>query len=275
MNQATELVFRPINQERTSGTIAVLSLSRPEAANSFNDAVISELVESLAKVQAEKRCRALILRGKGKHFSAGADLAWMRAAQVLSYDANVADAKQLTRLFEALSELRVPTVALVTGSAFGGAVGLTACCDVAIAADSAKFCLSEVRLGLMPAVILPYLARKMQPGQLRRLALSGRVFTAAEALAFGLVQKVAPATKLNEAVHEELEQLLQGGPEAQSALKALFQRVTKDSFAQGPHTAEGIAKLRTGEEGQAGLAAFFAKTLAPWVERLAPDWRVE
>ena len=271
MTRATELVFKDVGG---GDRIAVLSLDRPDAANSFNDAVIRELVEHLRELRASaKDCRAVILRGKGKHFSAGADLGWMKASAQLGYDENIRDAEGLIQLFEALTSLPMPTVAVVTGAAYGGAVGLTAACDVAIAAESARFSLSEVKLGLAPAVILPYLARKMLPGQLRRLALSGRPFGAAEALAFGLVQRVAPDAELESVLRDELAALLTGSPEAQAAVKQLLAEVVAGSLAQGPHTARTIAGLRVSPAGQAGLASFFDKKPAPWARTLAADWK--
>ncbi len=257
------------------GRIAVLTLNRPEVANSFNEEIIRDLTQQLGTVAATKDCRALVLRGAGKHFSAGADLAWMKASAQLSLEGNAKDAKTLIHLFEALCHLPVPTIALVTGSAFGGAVGLAACCDVALAADNARFCLSEIRLGLLPAVILPYLARKMLPGQLRRHALTGRLFNAQEALAFGLVQRVAPEAGLQDALREELNGILAGSPEAQAALKELLHRVVSDSFKQGPHTAEAIATQRVSPSGQAGLASFFDKRPTPWSAELAPGWHLD
>lgn len=268
MSAATELTW-------TSERIAVLSLNRADAANSFNDAVIKEMTEHLKTVARTGDCRALVLRGKGKHFSAGADLGWMKASAKLSFDDNVRDAKSLIGLFESLYHLPLPTLGVVTGSAFGGAVGLTACCDVALAAENARFCLSEIKLGLMPAVILPYLARKMQPGQLRRHALTGRLFSAQEALSMGLVQRVVPDYELDQAIREELNGFLAGSPEAQAKLKELLHRVTSESLTQGPHTAEGIAALRVSSSGQAGLQSFFDKRPAPWVKSLSEGWSLD
>lgn len=271
---ATELRFRALPGERGE-TVALLALNRPDAANAFNDAVIKEAVAALAAVRVRPGCRALILRGNGKHFSAGADLAWMKASANLSREDNERDAHGLIELFESLATLPLPTIGLVHGSAFGGAVGLTACCDIAIATRSARFCLSEIRLGLMPAVIVPYLARKMRPGDLRRLALTARPFGADEALAAGLVQQVVLDDELAKAAQSELELLLQGAPEAQAELKQLLQHVVQDSLKQGAHTARGIAKLRAGPTGQAGLSAFFDKKPAPWAVKLGPDWSLD
>lgn len=269
---AVELTFKPVKGDER---VAVISLNRPEAANSFNDAVIDEMVAHLETVRGTKNVRACVLRGKGKHFSAGADLGWMKAAAKLGFDENTKDAQSLTRLFEALSTLPIPTLGVITGSAFGGAVGLTACCDVALASEKARFALSEVKLGLLPAVILPYLARKMRPGQLRRLALTGKIFSAQEAYEYGLVERVAGEENLEQAIREELDLLLAGSPEAQAAVKALHSKIVTDSLKQGPHTAEAIAKARTSQAGQAGLQSFFDKTAAPWAANLGADWRLD
>ena len=270
-NRATELTFSQITPGAPE-TIAVLALSRPDAANSFNDDVIRELVAHVAEVGRRQGVRAMILCGRGKHFSAGADLTWMKASAELSVDDNRRDAQNLTALFEGIVGLRVPTVAVVHGSAFGGAVGLAACCDLAVAAESARFSLSEIKLGLMPAVILPYLMRKVRPGSLRRHALTGRVFSASEALTMGLVERVVAEAELARAVREELDLLLQGSPTAQAKLKDLMDHVLKSSFAQTPTTADGIAALRAGPSGQAGLTAFFAKAPPPWAAKLPEDW---
>lgn len=269
--RATELVFTAIGGGR-QGRIAVLSLSRPDAANSFNAAVISECVAHLKTVAGTKDVRALVLRGKGKHFSAGADLAWMKASAALSYQDNLKDSGHLTELFESLAQVNVPTIAAVHGSAFGGAVGLTACCDIAIATMGARFALSEVKLGLAPAVIMPYLARKMRPGALRRYALTGKIFSADEALAAGLVERVVPEADLDAAVRDELNAILAGSLEAQAATKALLARVIREGHQQAPHTAETIARLRTSPSGQAGLKSFFDKQPAPWAATLPADF---
>jgi methylglutaconyl-CoA hydratase len=252
--------------------VAELAINRSEAANAFNADVMRELIVHLDTVRQTLNCRALILTGRGKHFSAGADLAWMRAAAALSYDGNIKDSEQLIHLFEALINLPMPTIAVARGAVYGGAVGLVAACDYAIAVKDAKFCLSEVKLGLLPAVILPYLSRKMRPGQLRRHALSARIFSAEEALEFGLVELVAEASDLEAVLRTELNALLQGGPEAQAAFKILHQQVMADGARQGDHTAAAIAKARTSPSGQVGLASFFARNPSPWSRKLDASW---
>lgn len=271
------LTYRTLPQN--AGSIAVLSIDRPEAANAFDAAVITALTKGLLAVTEQAKSqpgsvRALVLRGQGKHFSAGADLNWMRAAAKLSYADNLRDAGTLTTLFESLANLPIPSLALVQGSAFGGAVGLAAAADIVIAEKTAKFALSEVRLGLLPAVILPYLARRLTPQSLRRLALSGRVFTADEAMAAGLVSVLVDAGGLEAAARTELEQLLGGAPEAQAELKSLLSHLAGTGNAQGARTAEAISKLRAGPVGQAGLQAFFEKKPAPWAGINLSGWQL-
>lgn len=247
------------------GRIATLALNRPEAANSFSAELISEMTWHLLALAKEKNVRALVLTGAGKHFSAGADLAWMQAAAKLSQGANVKDAQALAAMFAALGDMPCATIAVVRGAAYGGAVGLAAACDYAIAADDARFCLSETKLGLIPAVIYPYLAQKMRPGQLRRLSLSARVFSGVEALGFGLIERSVSPSALTETVRDELAQLLQTAPLSHDALKHLHKTLRAKNFAPSAVSATTIAKVRVGAEAKAGLAAFFAKQNAPWV----------
>ncbi len=271
---STKLVFKKIDANRPD-SIGILSIARPDAANAFSAAVMQELTDHLAKLKTTAHLRAVVLRGKGKHFSAGADLNWMKASAALSKPENEADARKLTLLFESLYQLPVPTIAAVTGAAYGGAVGLTAACDYAVATTSAKFCLSEVKLGLLPAVILPYLARKISSGQLRRLSLSARVFNANEALNVGLVQRVCADTELEQVLKDEISQILSCSPEAQKELKILQHKLMLKSFAQNEDTVEAIAKIRTSDSAQAGLKAFFEETATPWNIQLPTEWNFD
>jgi methylglutaconyl-CoA hydratase len=264
----------PGRKAPAGGRVAIVSLNRPSVANAFNDAVITDALAALNEASTRSDVRALVLRGRGKHFSGGADLSWMRASGALSEEANRKDSERLIHLFEAVAQFRVPTLAVVTGSAFGGAVGLTAACDVAIATTTARFSLSEVKLGIAPAVIWPYLTRRMSSGALTRLALTGKLFDAEEARAAGLLQRVVPEAELQAAVREELNGFLQGSPEAQGALKRLAARVAAEGGRQGSHTAATIAALRAGPSGQDGLKAFFAKTPAPWSTAVPEDFRL-
>jgi methylglutaconyl-CoA hydratase len=249
------------------GRIARLELNRPEQANAFSSQMMEEITKHALDVAQATDVRALVMSGHGKHFSAGADLNWMQASAKLSYEENVTDATQLRSMFESIANLPIPKIAAVRGATYGGAVGLVACCDFAIATESARFCLSEAKLGLLPAVIAPYLLRKMSPGHLRRLALTSRVFDAKEAKEAGLIEVIATG-ELDDAVKTELNSLLACGPEAQRAIHKLLNHLRDHAARQGDETVAAISKARTSPEGQSGLASFFTKTNAPWVRIL-------
>ncbi|MCX6117091.1 MAG: enoyl-CoA hydratase-related protein [Proteobacteria bacterium] len=253
--------------EGSSFVVAVLRLNRPDFANAFSATMMKEITDFVGQVERNANCRALILMGVGKHFSAGADLKWMKESAGLSYSENLKDSSQLLAMFESIANLKIPTVALVRGAAYGGAVGLIACCDYALAHEDAKFCLSEVKLGLLPAVISPYLLRKMKIGSLNRFSLTARVFNAQEAKESGLVEIVA-SSDLDEKLGEEVAQLLACSPMAQGSIKVLFNHLRNTSFQQSDETVNAIAKARTSVDGQAGLQAFFNKTSAPWFVKL-------
>jgi len=260
---------------KSSDTIAILRLNRADAANAFNSEMMVELTRHLQQITGSENCRALILTSRGKHFSAGADLGWMKEASTLSFEENIEDATKLTTLFEALANLDLPTICMIKGAAYGGALGLIACCDITIAAEDARFCLSEVKLGLLPAVIYPYLGRRMNQGQLRRLSMSGQVFNASLAKEAGLVDITASKQTLNKVLRDELNQVLSGGRQAQSQLKRLHNELRENNFRQSKLTHQAIATARTGQEGQAGLKAFFSKIRAPWVASLNDDWTLD
>jgi len=268
----TKLEFRPVAGPG-SGDIAVLWLARPDVANALSGAMIQELSAHFETVAGRPSCRALVLGGEGKHFCAGADLGWMKASAELTYEENIADAKKLAAMLEALSALPIPTIAVLHGAVYGGAVGLAACCDIVLAERTTRFCLSEAKIGLLPAIILPYLARRMTWGPLRRHGLSGRVFSADEAAAFGLVDVVGESQDMDPVLHTELAAILSCSPDSQAHFKSLMRETLEKSFAQGDYTAEAIARARVSKAGQAGLAAFFAKQPAPWAADLPADWR--
>ncbi|OHZ03684.1 enoyl-CoA hydratase/isomerase family protein [Salinicola sp. MIT1003] len=253
--------------------VARLTLDRPEVHNAFDDALIGELNAHLAKlhVLAERgEVRLVVLASNGKHFSAGADLHWMKRMVDYGFDDNLADSRELARLMQQLDELPCPTLCRVQGAAYGGAVGLAACCDVVIAADRAKFCLSEVRIGLSPAVISPYVQRAIGPRQMRRYALTAEVIDAATAQALGLVHEVVGADAnpdaLDGRIDQMIDQLLAASPQAQRTTKALLAEVARepDSDATRESTCRTISELRVSREGQEGLAAFFDKRPPAW-----------
>jgi methylglutaconyl-CoA hydratase len=243
-----------------------LTLNRPEVHNAFDDALIAQLTAALLSLEADRRVRVVVLAASGKSFSAGADLAWMQRMAGYSEAENLADARALAGLMSTLDRLAKPTVALIQGAAFGGGVGLVACCDIAIASEAASFSLSEVKLGLIPAVISPYVVAAMGPGAARRFILTAERFSAPQALALGLVHEVVPADRLEETGQKVLDHLTQGGPRAQADAKDLVLSLAGRPIDRAlvEETAERIARIRVGEEAREGLAAFLEKRKAEW-----------
>jgi len=257
-------------QLHTRAGIASLTLNRPQIHNAFDDALIAELTAALKTCAADPAVRAVVLSGAGSSFSAGADLNWMRGMAAASEADNRADSLRLAELLHTLNFLAKPTLARVNGSAYGGGVGLVACCDIAIGVDSAKFSLSEVKLGLVPAVISPYVVAAIGLRQARRLFISGEVFDAATAARIGLLHEAVPPSALDEAVDRCLHFLIKGGPLAQAEAKQLALRMAgMDSDSAQRIDAENaalIARLRVSEEGQHGIGAFLDKRPADWVK---------
>ena len=260
--------------DRGTSKAGVLILDRPDTANAFSGAMLDAITETIRNAVSDPSLRFLIISGRGKHFCAGADLGWMQESARLSHQANLTDAARLTNMFEAVANFPRPTIALVRGAAYGGAVGLIACCDIVIATETSRFCLSEAKLGLIPAVIMPYLARRFSPGPLRRAALTSRVFDAQEAKTAGLVDVVVEGGDLDDALRTEIKHVLEAGPIAQSAVKKLLDQVREQSGRQGDYTAQAIASARTGSEGQAGLKAFFSKSPSPWVIKISDEFKI-
>lgn len=245
--------------------VATVSLNRPEQRNALDRILIEELRAALAELRGRAELRALILRGEGSTFCAGADLTEMQQLGGADERTNRAAAAALADLLRQLYTFPRPTLARVQGAAIGGAVGLVAACDIGVAAAGAVFGFSEVRLGLLPAVISPYLVRKVQPARLRELMLSGERFHAESAQAIGLIQHVVPEPDLDAEVGRRVEQLLEGGPEAQAAIKELLETVRELSLPRAAdYTVEALAQRRASSEGQAGLQAFRTKGKPPW-----------
>jgi methylglutaconyl-CoA hydratase len=256
-------------EERT----ARITLDRPHAHNAFDDELIGELSAELDRLAHDASLRAVVLTGVGASFSAGGDANWMKRMAAASETENRADALCLAALMRTLNFLPQPTIACVNGAAIGGGVGLVACCDIAIAADTAKFALSEVRLGLVPAVISPYVVAAIGARQARRLFVNAETIDAHEALRIGLVHRVVAADRLDEAVARELDRLAKGAPQAQREAKQLALRAAGATRESAQHDDAGnaalIARLRASAEGQAGLSAFLDKQPPPWSE----GWR--
>lgn len=263
-----ELTFEQADQ------IAILSLNRPTFANAFNSDMIIEITDSIEKVSKNRNCRLLIIRGHGKHFSGGADLNWMKESAKLSYQGNIDDAKTLSNMFIQLDMLDIPSIAVVQGAAFGGAVGLAACCDFVIASENSRFCLSEVKLGLIPAVILPYLLRKVPLGALKRLSLTASLIQGPEALRMGLVESCVKESELDQEIRKVINELLAAGPEAHKNLKTLFRSLAVKIDHENELTAQAIAAARSGKEGQHGLSSFFRKENPSWKSEVSQSWAV-
>ena len=251
-------------------TTATLTLNRPQVHNAFDDALIAETTAALESLANDAGIRALVLTGAGATFSAGADLNWMRRMAQAGADENREDALRLAKLLRLLQFFPKPTLARVNGSAYGGGVGLIACCDIAIGVEGAKFALSEVKLGLVPATIAPYVAQAIGTRHARRLFVSAEIFDATEAARIGLLHQCVSADQLEEAVDRQLHFLAKGGPIAQHEAKRLALRtsgMTAESAERiDTENAGLIARLRVSTEGQEGLSAFLEKHPPPWLK---------
>lgn len=250
------------------GGIARLALARPQVHNAFDDALIAGLTAALQALDADPAVRAVVLTGDGSTFSAGADLGWMRRMAQASEQENLEDSLRLAALMRTLNFLSKPTIARVNGSAYGGGVGLVACCDLAIGVETAKFSLSEVKLGLVPAVISPYVIAAIGPRHARRLFTGAEVIEAPEAREIGLLHQVVPAAELDATVERALHFWAKGGPVAQREAKQLALRMagmTPETAARtDADNAALIARLRVSPEGQEGLTAFLDKRPPTW-----------
>jgi len=256
-------------ENRDSRGVVTLTMNRPDVHNAFNDVLGRALTERLAALQGDEAARVVVLTGAGKSFSAGADLNWMRSMAQFSEEENIEDALALAELMAVLDRLSKPTIARVNGPVFGGGVGLVSCCDIAVGTPRAKMALTEVKLGLVPAVIAPYVVRAMGPRQARRYFQTAEVMDAGTARAVGLLHEVADAEALDDRIEGFCDALLAAGPNALAASKELVAMTAEagESAAESlkRRTAELIAQLRVSEEGQEGLAAF--------LEKRAPEWR--
>jgi methylglutaconyl-CoA hydratase len=246
--------------------IATVSLARPEVHNAFNETLIAELVAALRKLGADAAVRAVVLVGAGPSFCAGADLNWMKKMAGFSRGENLADAKALSAMLATLYSLPKPTIARVHGFAFGGGVGLVACCDIAIGARDTTFALSEAKLGLIPAAISPYVIEAIGARAARRYFLTAERFSAEEAHRLGLLHGLAPPSQLDERIGELLGSLVTAGPRAQAECKALIRAVAHRpiSAAVIADTAKRIARVRATGEAREGVAAFLEKRRAAW-----------
>lgn len=260
MNQAAELTV-------DARGVATITLNRPAVHNAFDDLLIARLIELLQCSSGNPKVRVLVLAATGKSFSAGADLGWMRRMADAPRDDNIRDAQQLSALMETLNHFPAPTVARIQGPVMGGGVGLVACCDIAIAADNVFFALSEVKLGLAPAVISPYVISKIGVSQARRYFVTAERFPAQRAAAINLVHEVVPQAELDARAEQIVATLLNNGPVAMQRAKELVQVASTGPGTPGlrDYTADMIADLRASEEGKEGLRAFLEKSTPAWI----------
>ena len=249
------------------GGVGIITLNRPERHNAFDDKMIGELIAAIAAMQADPAVRVLVVSSTGKSFCAGADLNWMKRAATYSPAESLADARALAEMLRSLAQMGKPTVARVQGPAYGGGVGLVAACDIAIATYDAQFVLSEVKLGIIPAVISPHVIAAIGERYARRYMLTAERFAAAEAYRMGLLHEIVPDdSALDEAVGEIVDALLANGPCALAACKELIRAVAGRPMdaAVVDETAQLIASIRATNEGQEGMAAFLEKRKPNW-----------
>ncbi|WP_142804179.1 enoyl-CoA hydratase/isomerase family protein [Tepidiphilus sp. J10] len=253
----------------TRGPVATVWLNRPEVHNAFNAKVIEELTAAFARLDVDTQVRVVVLAGRGKSFSAGADLNWMKAAGAASFEENLEDARRLARMLWQIAHLSKPTIARVHGAALGGGMGLASACDICIASQRAVFATSEVRLGLIPSAISPYVIRAIGVRQATRYFQSAERIDAAQAFALGLAHEVVEEEALDAKIEEVVQALLAGGPKAQAAAKALIDAVADRPLSEAvlEDTAQRIARLRATDEAREGLSAFLEKRPAAWVPR--------
>ena len=258
---------QPLSLQR-EGAVARLRLERPEVHNAFDDGLVAALTRTLESLTDARDVRVLVLEGAGASFSAGADLHWMRGMAAAGEAENREDALALARLMRTLDAMPMPTIARVHGAAFGGGVGLVACCDIAIGTPDAKFGLTESRLGLLPAVISPYVIAAIGARQARRYFATAEIFDATEALRIGLLHQVVPTSDLDAAVQRQLDLLAKAAPLAAAQAKSLVRRVAAggDGESMDVANAELIARLRVSPEGQEGLSAFLDKRKPAWTQ---------
>jgi methylglutaconyl-CoA hydratase len=249
--------------------VAWVRLNNPDKHNAFDDQIILQLTRAFTAVAANADVRAMVLCSEGKSFSAGADLNWMKRMTAYSYDENLQDAQALALMLKTLHQMPQPTIARVQGAAFGGAVGLVSCCDMAVATSSASFCLSEVKIGLVPATVSPYVIAAIGERAARRYFVTAERFDALRAMQIGLVSEIVDGKNLDDQVNLLIEALLANGPEAVLAAKQLVSDISGQTIDQSliDHSCEVIAAIRVSKQGQAGLNAF--------LEKRTPNWRQE
>lgn len=249
-----------------TGQVVRVTLNRPEVRNAFNEELIAELTAWAESVTAKGPARVAVLAGAGKVFCAGADLTWMSKMVAYSHEDNVRDARAMARMFEALDQLPIPLIGRIHGAALGGGAGLAAVCDIVVAADDAAFAFTEVKLGILPAVISPFVLAKIGRSAARELFLTGARFSSARAKEIGLVHVLGTSEELDRLVAKYVNDLSSSAPEAVAAAKQLIAEVaTRSSTSATEYTIDAIAERRLSAEGQDGMSAFLAKRPPSWI----------
>uniref|UniRef100_Q47J39 Enoyl-CoA hydratase/isomerase n=1 Tax=Dechloromonas aromatica (strain RCB) TaxID=159087 RepID=Q47J39_DECAR len=259
-------MYETLEIER-AGKVATIWMNRPAVFNAFDEQLIAELAAACKELDADASVRIVVLGGRGKHFSAGADLNWMKRASQFTHEQNVEDARKFAGMLRTLSEMSKPTIARVQGAALGGGTGLTAACDMAVASSDAVFSTSEVKFGIIPSAISPYVLRAIGPRHAMRYFQSAERIKASRALAIGLVGDVVELDELDACVDQLVEALLQGGPLAQKAAKDLIGAVNGQPIDAtiSEETAQRIARQRATDEAKDGIAAFLDKRPPAWL----------
>ncbi|MEN9478816.1 MAG: hypothetical protein RLZZ298_211 [Pseudomonadota bacterium] len=259
-------MYETLEIER-AGKIATIWMNRPAVLNAFDEQLIAELAAACAELDADASIRVVVLAGRGKHFSAGADLNWMKRAAQFTDEQNVEDARKFAGMLRSLSEMSKPTIARVQGAALGGGTGLTAACDMAIASSDAVFSTSEVKFGIIPSAISPYVLRAIGPRHALRYFQSAERISAERALAIGLVGEVVALAELDASIAKLVDALLQGGPQAQKSAKELIVAVNGKTIDKNisEETAQRIARQRATAEAKDGIAAFLEKRSPNWI----------
>lgn len=247
--------------------VATVTLARPDKRNAFNDEVIAELDQAFTQLGSSQKVRVIVLAAEGKAFCAGADLNWMRAMADYSREENLADADKLAQMLSSLYRCAKPTIAAIQGDVYAGGIGLISACDIAIAVDSANFCLSEVRLGLAPATISPYVIRAMGARAAHRYLLTAEVFDALEAQRIGLIHESVAAAELDAKVASVAKKLRNNSPNAVKECKQLVQYVAEETIDEAliAQTVKGIADIRASDEGKEGVQSFLQKRKPNWL----------
>lgn len=255
-----------IVSNRSAGVTQV-SMSRPDVFNAFDETMIVELGQVFSQLAADDSVRVIVLSGEGKHFSAGADLQWMQRASTASQGWNLADARVFAQMLSDIESCPKPTVARVQGAALGGGVGLICACDIAIAADNARFAVSEAKFGIIPSVIGPYLTNAVGKRQAKRLALTTTKINVNEAFRLGIVQECVALDDLDDRIDVTVKELLAGGPNALSEIKDLYAQLEVGPITDEVRelTAQTISRVRGTDEAKEGFSAFLEKRLANWI----------